>query len=371
MYHTDMIVLIAFKNLFKEKGRLLITISGVTFSVVLILLLLGLYQGWSTQITKFLGGIEADLWVGSNGSSDLSHGISILPKDTGAQLEDVAGTDKVVPFVGRQISFSLNGGDSHVYLIGQDEDKIIHPYTIVEGKSSPDKGEIIIDQTFARKENLNIDDKLDIQGVELRIAGISKGGNLLAYTYAIATTEDVRDALKANDYTNYFIIKSSDPELTEKEIKDKYPNLQAIPKDNFINNNSVIIKDSFLPIIAVLLLVALVIGTAIIGLTIYTSVVEKSREYGVLKAIGYTNYQLFGIAVIQSFMAGLLGLIVGNILAPIIAQIAYEFVGGFIYENGYSQIIGVAVTVMLMSILASFIPLKRILSIDPAEVFKA
>src|SRR3990167_6485808 len=103
------IFLIAFKNLFKEKGRLLITVGGVTFSVVLILLLLGLYQGWSTQITKFLGNIEADFWVGSNGSSDLSHGISILPVQTRTQLEDIEGIDRVTPFVGRQISFELSG----------------------------------------------------------------------------------------------------------------------------------------------------------------------------------------------------------------------------------------------------------------------
>ena len=71
------VFVIAFKNLFKEKGRLLITVGGVTFSVILILLLLGLYAGWSTQVKKFLGGIEAEFWVGSKGSSDLSHGISI------------------------------------------------------------------------------------------------------------------------------------------------------------------------------------------------------------------------------------------------------------------------------------------------------
>lgn len=58
------VFLIAFRNLFGEKGRFFITVGGVAFSVILILILLGLYQGWERQMTKFLGAIPTDLWVG-------------------------------------------------------------------------------------------------------------------------------------------------------------------------------------------------------------------------------------------------------------------------------------------------------------------
>ena len=335
------VFVIAFKNLFKEKGRLLITVGGVTFSVILILLLLGLYAGWSTQVKKFLGGIEAEFWVGSKGSSDLSHGISILPRKTIDQLESIEGIEKVTPFVGRQISFELDGQEAHVYLIGQDEGKIIKPYKIVKGSSNLSKGQIIIDEAFAQENNLTIGDKLIIQGVELKITGISRGGNLLAYTYAISTQEDAREALNANDYTNYFIISapSAKGDRIAQEIKNKSPDLEIISKESFLESNSAIVKDSFLPIIAVLLIIAFVIGISVIGLTIYTSVIEKNREYGVLKALGYTNFQLFYIAVTQALIAGGLGLVIGNILAPLIARLASEFVGGFIYELNYIKIL--------------------------------
>lgn len=365
------VLLIAYKNLFKEKIRLAITIGGVTFSVVLILLLLGLYLGWSTQVTKFLEGIPADFWVGSEGSSDLSHGISILPRDTLEKLEGLEGVSKVTPFVGRQIGFDINGKEAHFYLISQEEGSVIKPSKIVEGKANPASGEITIDQSFAKDEKLELGDMIKIQDTELKISGISSGGNLLVYSYAIAREDDVRKILNASDYTNYFIVESNDKNLFLSDMKNDLPGLQAIEKSDFMENNAGIVKDTFLPIIAVLTLVAVIIGIAVIGLTIFTSVIEKSREYGVLKAIGYKNGQLFQIAVIQAVFAGLLGLLLGNLLAPLIANTASSFVGGFIYELTAREIAIVSGVVILMSVLASLIPLKKILSIDPAEVFKA
>lgn len=126
-----------------------------------------------------------------------------------------------------------------------------------------------------------------------------------------------------------------------------------------------------MPIIGVLTIIALAIGTAVIGLTIFTATIEKSREYGVLKAIGYANAQLFSIALIQSFIASIIGFLLGIILASLVARLAQTQVSGFVYEAGPEVMIAVFGATVLMSVVASFIPLKRITSIDPAQVFKA
>lgn len=55
---------ISTRNVLGERGRLAITVGGVAFSVVLILVLVGLYRGWQAQMTRFLGSLDADLWVG-------------------------------------------------------------------------------------------------------------------------------------------------------------------------------------------------------------------------------------------------------------------------------------------------------------------
>jgi len=363
--------LIAIRNLFGERGRLLITAGGVAFSVTLILVLLGLYQGWNNQITRFLGSIDTDYWVGQQGSRDISHSVSLLPANMESLLRKQPSVGKLNIFVGRQVSFKKNGKEIRVLLVGTKKDGIVKPYKIVEGRNVPGRGEIIIDTITAKQEKLKIGDEIEINSTKLKIAGISSGGNILIYSYAFADLADTRKILGLNDFTNYFLISSDSRESLEADLKSVDPNLEIMTKQEFLDNNSAIIRDTFLPIIGVLLLIALVIGIAVIGLTIYTATIEKSQEYGVLKAIGYSNSSLYTIAFLQSIISGIIGLATGNLLAIVVVWLAKTYVGNFIYEVGARELIAVAILTLVMASLASLIPLKRLFSIDPANVFKA
>ncbi|MBI4128726.1 MAG: ABC transporter permease [Parcubacteria group bacterium] len=365
------LVLIAVRNLFGEKGRLAITAGGVAFSVVLILVLVGLYQAWSAQITKFLGSLPADIWVGQKGSGDMSHSVSLLPANLKEVFKDKNYIRAVTPFVGRQTSFELNGEETHLFMVGVDAEGMIRPYKVVEGKPLPSKGEIIVDKVYARAKGVSIGDTLDIGGKKLTIVGVSSGGNLLVYSYAFAEASDVRDILKFQTFTNFYLIQTGNPDEAVSRLRSEFPDLAVMRRADFLQTNANLIRETFLPIIFVLVVIAVSIGIAVIGLTIFTATIEKSREYGVLKAIGYDTRQLFSIVFIQSFIAGILGFALGNILAALVTPIAERFVGGFIYEIGFVEVLGVGILTLLISIIASFIPLRRITTIDPAQVFKA
>ncbi|MCL5094338.1 MAG: ABC transporter permease [Patescibacteria group bacterium] len=365
------VFLIAFRNLTREKGRLLITAGGVAFSVILILVLLGLYFGWQTQMTRFLGNIDTDFWVGQKGSRDMSHTVSILPASMELKLKELDGVSSVTPFIGRQASFNIAGKEAHFFLIGMDPNGAIKPYRIIEGKEIPGNSEIIIDQTFAKTEKLTIGDELTINSVKMKVAGISSGGNLLVYSYAFTNANDAKKILDSSQFVNYYLVKTHDKEKAEKAISAAFPNLGIIEKQDFLSNNTKIITETFLPIIGVLLTIAVFIGIAVIGLTIFTATVEKSREFGVLKAIGYKGSQLYAIALIQAVLSGIIGFVVGLALIPLIVKLAEAATSAFIYEVDVPKVLLVLAAVFAMSTIASLIPLKRIISIDPAEVFKA
>ncbi|WP_353748366.1 FtsX-like permease family protein [Paenarthrobacter sp. YL] len=80
-----------------------------------------------------------------------------------------------------------------------------------------------------------------------------------------------------------------------------------------MENNTNIVRDTFLPIILVLLLIGIAVGMTVIGLTIFTSTIEKAREYGVLKAIGVSNRQLYTVVVEQAVTAAVLGYLLGRV----------------------------------------------------------
>ncbi|OGD61625.1 hypothetical protein A3A71_00100 [Candidatus Berkelbacteria bacterium RIFCSPLOWO2_01_FULL_50_28] len=363
--------LIALRNLFGEKGRLIITIGGVAFAVMLILVLLGLYVGWERQMTKFLGNISADIWVGQAGSGDMSHRSSILPANLARELESKSYIKQTSMFIGRQVGVKISGVEKSLFILGSDGAKFITPYRLERGSGQPQKGEIVVDEVFINKNNLVLGDSITVAGKSLKIVGIASGGNIMTSSYTLVSEEDARDILGLNNAVNYFLLRSDDPTDAVTKLEKDFPQLKIIPRQKFLDNNAAIVKDNFLPIIGVLTLIAFAVGIAVIGLTIFTAVIEKSREYGVLKAIGYGNGQLFGIALIQALIAGVLGFALGYALTPLVAMLAKIFEPSFIYDLGARETSIVFVATILMSIFASFLPLRRLLKIDPAQVFKA
>src|SRR3990172_3816654 len=112
--------------------------------------------------------------------------------------------------------------------------------------------------------------------------------------------------------------EGADPGKISQRIEDRIGGAEAWPKGEWMASNRKMVDDTFLPIILVLLVIGFMVGVAVIGLTIYTATVEQSREYGVLKAIGATNWKLYGIVFKQAILAGLLGYVLGAALALVI-----------------------------------------------------
>jgi len=116
--------------------------------------------------------------------------------------------------------------------------------------------------------------------------------------------------------------------------------------------------------------VAFVVGLAVAGLTIYTATVEKSREYGILKAEGFTNSFLYRVVFEQSLITGFLGFMLGAGLTLLVAPIAQDTVPQFVVFVRWQDILGIAGVTLLMALIAAYIPIRRMASIDPVTVFK-
>ena len=322
-------------------------------------------------MTRFLGGIDTDLWVGQQGSKDLTHSLSILPTELESKLANIEGVKSVVPFVSRQVSFEIDGKEAHLNFIGDDGSGTVKPYKLTQGTANLSSQEIVVDETFAQDKKVVIGDTLKIDDINFKIVGLAKGGNMIVYTFALMRLDDLRAILDFSNNNNYYLVKSDQPELAEKNISSEINSVLVMGRQEFLDNNAAIVRDSFLPIAGVLLIIAIAIGVAVIGLTIFTSTIEKSREYGVLKAIGYTSSGLYGIALIQSLVSGVIGFVIGYFLSLVVVEVAQRAASGFVHEVTTINVMWVLVLTIFMSILASFIPLQRLSTIDPAKIFKA
>jgi putative ABC transport system permease protein len=365
-------LLLASRNLLVYKGRFLLSVIGITCSVVLVLLLMGLYAGWRDNMSAYLRHVHADVWVGQKGASDLFHTLSILPAAGESRFYEAEEVEGVASFVGRLMTCDVRGRRRHTFIVGVN-DKESGPVRMLHGRHVENAGEIVIDNVFARKESIGLGDTVTVAGTPLQIVGIAQGGNCFLYQYAFVTIAQARQLLGLDGMVNYFLVQL-EPQVSPQEavtrIEQTSSLVSAYTKEQFIANNLSLTGDNFLPILRVLEVIGALVGAVIIGLTVYTLTVERSAEYGVLKAIGASDGALYQTVAAQALICGLCGWLLAVPSSWGVAAAAQYFVPQFPTSSHPLHVLWALLCTIGMSLLAALAPARRIAHIDPLVAFK-
>lgn len=362
---------LAYRNLVQEKLKLLISVTGVAFSVILVMFLVGVYQGLTTKLGEYIQTIPADLWVAQKGSKNIFDSTSILSASSQADIQEVSGVASIKQFNGRQIALEINGEEKRAFIVGLGSSSGAVSPKIVEGTADIKSGEMILDRSV---KGVKLGQQVSVGGQPFTVAGITEGGNVLIVTYAFMSIDDATKLFKQTEAVNYFIIKTEDGTDTAKVAKDieaAVPATTVMNSTDFVNNSTSVVKEVFLPIIAVLTLIGTAVGITVIGLTIFTSTIEKAKEYGVLKAMGINDRQLYVIVLQQALLTSTLGFIVGAGLGLGLTSLATRLVPEFVTSIQATDVGLIFAGTLVMGSVASLLPARRLNKIDPAEVFKA
>src|SRR3972149_78185 len=153
---------VARKNLLADKVRLLISVGGVTFAVLLVLVVLSLYRGFERAAGSFPDRVSADIWVMQSGAKDLFHSsFSLIPASVGDQLRSLNGVNSVTALYGRRLSVSTESGEADLYVMAVDLPPEVSPMHGIEAGARP--GQIIVDSVFSRKTGIGRGGRLVIE----------------------------------------------------------------------------------------------------------------------------------------------------------------------------------------------------------------
>lgn len=388
-------LLLARNNLLAERMRLLISVGGVALAVFLISLLLSLYRGWDEKVGGFVEHSNVDLWVASEGAEDFLTAASLLPTE-GEEAEQATGyldahafVDQWSPLIVRlmkgvrvdRISDGEEtlGTEMDIHFIGFDPtSKLGGPLEIVEGKDTPDPGEVIVDERLTQRYGVDIGDVLRAGARDWRVAGKSKGGDFVATQTVFVRHDEAQQVLRIEGATTFYVIKvreGLDPITLETDIEELAAQNEApvvaFTRDEFASNTRDRILNNILPILFMVLGLAFIVGLAVAGLTIYTATIEKSREYGILKAVGFPNGYLYRLVLEQSAATAVMGFVVGLGLTLIFEPFATDIVPQFVLFTRWQDVMTVAGATVVMALIAAYIPVRRLAQIDPTTVFKA
>jgi putative ABC transport system permease protein len=364
---------VARRNLLAEKGRLAISVAGVAFAVLLTLLVLSLYRGWSGT-GKLITRLPGDLWITQEGTSGPFNSTSILPDDAAADLGAVDGVQFVLPVYAREMSFPKDGRDLRVFFMALDAPASAPLPQDVRDRFFPRAGEVNIDSVFADDAGVGLGDVIDVRGRKLSVARVTSGGSAALTQFAFLNADDARAIFGTAGIVNFYllsVVPGADVEAVGAAAAAVLPRAEAHTSEQFAGQIADVVEQGFLPVVGVLVGLGAVVGCAVIGLTTYTATIEKARDFGVLKALGASGMYLYRIVITQSLIVGIFGSVLGLAVSAVAANLIRRRIPEFMTDLRWTDAGFVLAGALVMAVVASWVPVRRINSIDPAMVFRA
>ena len=384
--------LLALGNL-KHRGlRSWLTILGVFIGIAAVVSLISMGQGLETAISGQFGALSVDtLAIQNKGTGFGPPGSTVVEKLNNNDLEiieSVSGVDLVVPRLIRVGSLEYNkiAGFGFATDIPKEKEKREFIYDtfnleVKEGRllQQGDTGKIMLGNFFLDTEDFEKDFRvgktIKLNGKDFKIIGILEQSSTFQLNSVVfMTTNDLQDIFEIEDEYDLIVVRIRDKDNLEEigeEIEKKFRRdrnekedeetfsvetpLQSLASVNLILN---IINLIVVGIAAI----SLFVGGIGIANTMYTSVVERTREIGIMKAIGAKNKDILYIFLIESGLLGLVGGIAGALIglggALAISGLANQALGAdlFIISISYPLLLSAVSFSFFVGVLSGILP---------------
>lgn len=374
----------AYKFIKYDKSKSIGVIAGIVISIFLI----GQQIGILSFLTGLMGGLIENsrteigqIWVVDNITQNANE-LGKLDERLVREIRSIEGVENTFPVVaanslvkfqnGKTASVLLIGSEAPLFIAGPVESKIYKgnlENLALEGAVS---AEFFDEQIF--DNSVDIGKRVELNGKEAFIRLQTKNARGFAGSFFYTTLSKARyfgnfPENKVNAIAVKVKVGYSIPTVV-KNINDKIYGIKAWDAEELKQStiSFITISSNIGTSVGSLVVFAIISGFFIIGLTLYSSALDRIKDYGTLKAIGATNSYVRNLILLQAIIFALIGF-----------SIAFLFLTGFKYGVAnaglvinYSaiEIIGLFLVTVFISVGGSFFAIKKINSVEPASVFR-
>jgi len=314
------------KNLFRRKGRTILTLVGISIGVAAIVALGAVAKGLKAGFSAMSQSSQADLVLSQSESMT-----SLMSSVDESAAEDVRVLPGVAAVDGMLYSNALIDNESYLILFGYDpEGFAIKHFRIIEGQSLADargvRGKsIILGKRAAQSMDLTVGDTLRVTGSAFRVVGIYETGTGFEDGAAVVPLWEAQAMTLRPRQASVFYIKLSNPDEADSvkaRIERRFPDLAISTTSGFASEEQLLeMLDAIGIAIAGL---AVVIGGIIMTNTLFMSVFERTREIGVLRSLGWGRWRVLGLilgeAIVLALLGGLTGITLGVLAVVAMSQ---------------------------------------------------
>lgn len=307
-------------NLANRPIRSLISVIAIALEVTLILLIVGLALGLLNDSRQRQAGIGADVVVMPPGSSFIvgltGAPMSIKVGNVLAKLPHVVTVAPVVTQVSTQGAIEVIAGiDLNTY------EKLSGPFQYVAGGPFQGPDDCLVDDLFARAKHVKVGDKIEILNHPFRVAGIVEPGKGARKFLQISVLQDL---MGAEGKASLFYLKVDDPANADEVVTEikAVPGMQGYVATSMSYYLSMMTTSHYPGVsqfITFVIAISVIIGFLVIFQSMYTAVMERTREIGILKALGASKLYIVDVVLRETVLLAIGGIIVG-VLFSLIAR---------------------------------------------------
>lgn len=372
---------IAWRFIKYDKAKSIGVIVGILISTFLIGQQLGVFFFLSDLMGTLANDVKADIWVVDSKTDDVNQ-LGKLDIRNLHSVQSIEGVKEAFPLVisGAACNFE-NGTSGAITLLGVDEyhmEALIQKDKIIGGKISDLQLDGAISAEYFEKKNLggNIDlrTNLEINGKRAFIVMQTKGFRGFGSSFCITTIERARFyANQPVTSISALLVNVKDPKEIDNVVARinasifgvrawTSPNLSSSSVKKILASSGIALSTG------TLIIFALISGFFIIGLTMYSSALDRLKDYGTLKAIGAGNKYITRLILTQAMLFTIVGFIIGvGFLQGFRLGVANS---GLIFSFSPLLLLIMFTTIGLISLGGASFALSRIRSVEPAAVFR-
>lgn len=358
----------------RDRARFLMTAGGVGFAVMLMTFLGGVYEGVEEGATRYIADSPTAIWACESNASNLLRGSSFLEPEDREELATVPAIKEVGSLLRVFTRAGIRGRQTTLLMFGVDPSSDLGlPRRIVQGTRTIGPRELILDRAFAAKNGFKPGDSLVIKNREFRVAGISEGTNAVIIQFMFSSLADAQELLGLGEVASSYLLTLKDgyaPESVLRDLNERFPLMSFYSKEEFIRNNKDELKAGVLPVFWTIAVLGAAIGSAVIALMVYGSVLEHREEYALLKSIGARQKGLAYLVIRQSVLASVVGFAFGLLAAWLLKPVLLWLVPEFAFALRIETVLLILAASLFAGLAGSWAPIRKLGRIYPMEVFK-
>jgi putative ABC transport system permease protein len=373
-----MILTLATRNLVHDRIRLVVTMVGILFSIVLVAVQLGLYLGARKTIVGMIDNAKADLWITAYGAKNFED--SQLQSGRGRYIAlSVPGVASVAPII---VAFQRwrkpEGGLALSVLVGTDiEDGALVPWSMAVGTpaSIVEPDGVAVDRSYLKSLGINgVGDTAQIGPKRIRVTALTEGiRSFTTSPYLWTTLNRARQLINAeSDQATYFLVKlapGADLETVRTAIKSKLDDTEVLTTTEFRDRSLkhwlfgtgagvALIGGAFL---------GLLVGTVIVAQTLYSSTKDHLTEFATLRALGSSKGYIRKVILAQAGISAVLGYVLGMSIALLVVAASQQSPLPIVMTPALAGLL--FLLTLGMCSLSAISAIFKVTKLDPAMVF--